>query len=424
MDSLEIHSLFNDQQSLKKYVKKDLVRVYDSVLQPGANRVKFTCHTLVNKLIDYSEAFIIFDGYISSSTGTALANGNIVSIQNGTNSLFADIKLSFNNNEVEHNRRPDISTTWLNLLELSPDYAGSLGVQWGFVKDLALNGGGNDDVATLRMAIGGADLGTVTGAGGGLPARFVVRYIVPLKYISQFCRRLTFPIINQLVELELALNHNNRLIFRRGAQASQMTMTGAQLLAPEVVLPTSENTKLMKEISSGKFVKELEWDSMDYILTNTQVTGNNQFEVLLGTNLTGVKKLLFMVHGHVDSQQHVQTGSEINVRNFNVEIDSKDLYNMNVATDQEAYRLVSENFNSQGKDVNTGSLLPYTDWLSRYRLYAVDLSRQEIFESDPNVVQTIRLRGTPSANGQLIVVLAKNRKTRIDFANPQNTKTI
>ena len=97
---------------------------------------------------------------------------------------------------------------------------------------------------------------------------------------------------------------------------------------------------------------------------------------------------------------------------------------MNVATDQEAYRLVSENFNSQGKDVNTGSLLPYTDWLSRYRLYAIDLSRQEIFESDPNVVQTIRLRGTLSANGQLIAVLAKNRKTRIDFANPQNTKTI
>ena len=143
MDSLEINSLFNDQQKLKVYVKKDLVRVYDSVLQPGSNRLKFTCHTLVNKLMDYSEAFVFFEGYITDTTGTALANNDIISIQNGTNSLFSDVKLSFNNNEVEHNRRPDISTTWLNLLEYSPDYAASNAVQWGFVKDAALNGGDN-----------------------------------------------------------------------------------------------------------------------------------------------------------------------------------------------------------------------------------------------------------------------------------------
>ena len=62
MDSVEIYSLFNDQQKYKTYVKKDLVRVYDSVLQPGSNRLKFTCHTLTSKLVDYSEAFILFEG--------------------------------------------------------------------------------------------------------------------------------------------------------------------------------------------------------------------------------------------------------------------------------------------------------------------------------------------------------------------------
>ena len=347
-----------------------------------------------------------------------------LSIQNGTNSLFADVKVSFNNNEVEHNRRCDLSTTWLNMLEYSPDYAASNAVQWGFVKDVALTGGDNDAVATLRAKIGGADLATVTAAAGDLPARFVVRYVIPLKYISQFCRRLTFPIINQLVEVEAQLNLSNRIIFRRGAQPSAITMTSAQLLVPEVVLPTTENGKLMKAIGSGSFIKTLEWDSADYILTNTDVRVNEQFEVLLGTNLVGVRKLLFMVHDHADNQQYVQTGSSVSVRNFNVEIDSKDLYNMNIATDQEAYRIVSENFNSQALDLNTGSLLPYTDWVDRYRLYAIDLSRQEIFESDPGALQTIRLRGTASAAGRLLVILIKNRTTRIDYANPQNTKTI
>ena len=423
MDSFEIHSLFNDQQRFKTYVKKDLVRVYDSVLQPGSNRLKFTCHTLVNKLMDYSEGFILINGYIASTTGTALANNDVVSIQNRTNSLFRDVKLSFNNNQVEHNTRPDISTTWLNLIEYSPDYAGSNAVQYGFVKDAALNGADNDNVATLRATVGGMDLTDVLPAGAGLPARLQFRYVVPLKYISQFCRRLTFPIINQLVELEVELNRTEA-IFRQGAQASAITMTDAQLLVPEVVLPTSDNGKLMKAISSGSFTKELEWDSMDYILSNTNVVAGQPFEVLLGTNLVGVRKIFFMINAHVSDQEWVQTGSAVTVRNFNVEIDSKDLYNMNVATDQEAYRIVAENFNSQGKDVNTGSLLPYTDWLSRYRLYVIDLNRQEIFESDPNALQTIRLRGTPSLAGRLMVILAKNKHSRLDFANPQNTKTI
>ena len=422
MDNVEIHALFNDQKKYKTYIKRDLVRVYDSVLQPGSNRLKFTCHHLVNKLIDYSEGFILFEGYITSTTATALNTGDIVDIQNGTNSLFTDVKVSFNNNEVEHNRRPDISTTWFNLLEYSPDYAGSNAVQYGFVKDAHLNGA--NPSATLRGEVGGLDGAiTITAAAGTLPDRFVIKYMVPLKYLSQFFRRLNFPVINQLMEIEMNLNSVNG-IYRVGTQPSQIVMTSAQMLLPEVILPTDENTKLMKAISSGNLVKEFEWDSVDYILTNTHVAANTQFEVLLGTNLVGVRKLFFMVHQHVNDQEYVQTGSDVDISNFNVEIDSKDLFNMNIGTDQEAYRLVSENFNAQGKDVNTGSLLPYVEWLEKFRLYVVDLSRQEIFESDPNVVQTIRLRGTPNAAGRLLVVLAKNRTTRLDFANPQNTKTI
>ena len=46
-------------------------------------------------------------------------------------------KISFNNNEVEHNREPLFPTTYLNLLEYSPDYASSVAVQYGFVEDTA-----------------------------------------------------------------------------------------------------------------------------------------------------------------------------------------------------------------------------------------------------------------------------------------------
>ena len=77
-----------------------------------------------------------------------------------------------------------------------------------------------------------------------------------------------------------------------------------------------------------------------------------------------------------------------------------------------------------GNDYNTGSLISISDWIERLRIYAIDLSRQEVFESDPNASQTLRVRGTPSAAGRLRVYMFKNKKTQINFSNPEKTRTI
>ena len=354
MDITEIISLFNDQMKIKKYLKKDYIKTYPESQNAGATHVVFRCHALTDKLIDYSDSYFLFKGYL-----TAAAAGDMIALQNGSNCIFKDVKLSFNNNEVEHNRRPYLSTTWLNLLEFSPDYAGSVAVQHGFVKDKQTGSGDN---ASLQIRK------TITNDGFDANNGLSITVKVPLKYVSQFARRLTFPIMNQLFQIEMDINDHNLAILRDGAQASQISLQSIEFVAPEVVLPTSENNKLMSALASNNFTKELLWDAADFVLEGTQVQANQKFDVLLGTNLPGVQKILFMVHAHVNDQEHVQTASNISVTDFNVQIDSKDLYNMLVSTDQEAYELVTQNFNAGGKDYNTGSLLPYTDWKSTYRL--------------------------------------------------------
>ena len=69
---------------------------------------------------------------------------------------------------------------------------------------------------------------------------------ISLKHVSQFFRRLDFPIINQLVEIEFNIN-NVESILRNGApvEPSQFIMTGVELFVPEVVLPTNENTEVI-----------------------------------------------------------------------------------------------------------------------------------------------------------------------------------
>ena len=201
-------------------------------------------------------------------------------------------------------------------------------------------------------------------------------------------------------------------------------MTDVVLFVPEVVLPTSETSKLVKKISSGGFVQEISWDGTEVYTRNAQTVANTPFNELLGTNLSGVNKIVAIVHNNYGSQEHSQTCSNISVTDFNIEIDSKDYFNMNLRTHQEAYRMLMDNFNMGGNDYNTGSLLAISDWLDRYKIYAVDLSRQEVFEADPNVSQQIRIRGTPSAAGTLKVYIFKNKKTQIDFSNPEKTRTI
>ena len=77
-----------------------------------------------------------------------------------------------------------------------------------------------------------------------------------------------------------------------------------------------------------------------------------------------------------------------------------------------------------GKDANTGSLLDYKIFLTQNTFYVFDLSRQKIFQSDPRKSQSIRFRCTPSANCQLLCMLAQEKETTIDFINPLNTKTV
>ena len=101
-------------------------------------------------------------------------------------------------------------------------------------------------------------------------------------------RRLNFPIMNQLFEIEFNINTTQSIIRANGGDArpaSRFVMTDLTLFVPEVVLPTKETQMLYKEIGSGKFVKEIEWDEVEMFEGDRNLVANTPFNVLLGTNL-------------------------------------------------------------------------------------------------------------------------------------------
>ena len=422
MDVTEIENLFNNPTELKKFIKKDLIRTDPSQnINENTTEIIFDCRTLTDKLIQLSDGYIILNGHFTRNDGANFAAGAAAiaaSIQNGTNTLFTSCKVSLNNNEVEHNQRCDLAGTFVNMFEYSPDYAESIGILEGFTKDTITNG-----IVANSPAVAKRNLATSSVLDAGALDQYPVVAYIPLKNLSQFIRRLDYPIINNLLRLNLQLNRNMSILRAAGITACTFIPTEAKLMVPEVKLPIQESNKLYKAIESGSFSRTVKWDIVRPILNNN-VRANSTFDILIENNVVGVRKILFMLNDHFENQEYSMFMSDIQITDFNFEIDGTQLFNTNILNDLEAYKVISECFNMQGKDNNTGCLIRFDDFAANTRIYMVDVSRQEIFESNPNKGQNIRLRGRNNgAAARLICLLFLNRTTVIDFANPNNTNT-
>lgn len=423
MDAPKIASLFEDQAILPKFKNKRWVRIQDTNNGNYNSPIKYNCKNMQDKLVDYSQGYIKITGYIASSTATALAAANDVGLQNGSNSVINTATVRFNNSEVDKNHHVYFTTTILNLAEYSPDYASSFAVQYGFAKDTTHKA--DSDGMTVRNSVVGQGF---SAEAGNLPARFEVQLKLPLAYISTFFRRLNFPIMNNLVEIELDCFYTNCILRANDVQASKLTITNSELFLPIIELPATYEARFLEKQNIA-FSKQLLWDNLDvYISSNEFQRGEFDFEIT--PSLPGVRKIFFMAvpADRWFSQTTIFTTSDCAITNYNIVIDSEDFYSQNVSDDIEAYSNISEMLSGGGEDVNTGNLLPFNAWKSVYRLYGADLSRQRVFESDPMKPQSIRLRGTlqREAVGRLriVVILVQNKTTIIDMVNPFNTKTI
>ena len=73
--------------------------------------------------------------------------------------------------------------------------------------------------------------------------------MVPLKYLSNFCRTLEMPLIN--CKVNLILTWSSTCVITNSTGAGRFAITATRLCAPVVTLSTQENTKLLQQLKSG-----------------------------------------------------------------------------------------------------------------------------------------------------------------------------
>ena len=69
----------------------------------------------------------------------------------------------------------------------------------------------------------------------------------------------------------------------------------------------------------------------------------------------------------------------------------------------------------KGDDYTTGCLLDYQYFKNRYRLIAVDLSKQKELDVDPRAMQQIEFYGTLKTNSQVCTVLEKSKEIILEL---------
>ena len=175
-------------------------------------QIKFKSSILRSSLWDYSDTYLLVTGNISVNN-TAGANADA----SNTNKKvifkncapFTDCISKINNNQVDNPKDIDIVMSMYNLIEYSDNYSKTSGSLRKYCKDI-LTVNSNIDIVDFKGANPNDWFNfktKITGQADNNGRIDNSEIVVPLKYLSNFCRTLEIPLINCEVNLVLTCLH-------------------------------------------------------------------------------------------------------------------------------------------------------------------------------------------------------------------------
>ena len=199
-----------------------------------------------------------------------------------------------NNTQIDNAEYIDIVTPVYNLIEYSDDYSNTSGSLWQYFKEIpAVNNAGNIVDFNGANATDSFNFKTkITSQTGDNGRMDNVEIMVPLKYLSNFCRTIEMPLINYEVELILTWSANCVIIYTDVAdQNLTFTIRETNLYVPVVTLSTQNNAKLLPQLKSG-FKRTISWNK--YLAKPELLAQNANLNHLIEPSFQGVNRLFVL----------------------------------------------------------------------------------------------------------------------------------
>ena len=338
-----------------------------------------------------------------------------------------------------------------NLLEYSKNYRKTIGSFYNYYRDELSNDDDDDNFGNIKVVnsntfkyknkiIGktyNVDSTIQNSAGGARIANSnydankegtqTIELAIPLKYLGNFWRDLSIPLVSCEVSLELKWNKNCVItsLERRqvGARPRDNAPTGAmlnitdcKLYIPIVTLSKDDEIKSLTNLKSG-FKREIIWNKYRSQMSTEAI--NNNLNILIDPSFTNVNRLFVLAYQvDVNNNDNRQSFSEfylpkVMVKDYNVIIDKLAFFDLPIKTEEEAYEKIIDV--RKNDEYTTGNLLDYDYFKKYYKLIAIDLSKQQVLQENEDLIQQINFIGRLEG-ANVFIIIEKKEHTILEFS--------
>ena len=215
--------------------------------------IKYDTRVLKPNLCDYAEAYILVDGTIRTANAV---NATRLALKNCA--PFTKCNLEINDEHVDTVENLDIVMPMYNLIEYSDNYQDSSATPYQYKRDEPPEG---DPIPDLAVDNSSSFKYKVTLLGNpvldGAIGKRNVKFVVPLKYLSNFFRSLEMPLINCTIKLNLSWK--KECVLSTGAGDAVFIINDTKLYVPDVTLSKEDNKDFIEQQNKG-FQRSIYWN--------------------------------------------------------------------------------------------------------------------------------------------------------------------
>ena len=182
---------------------------------------------------------------------------------------------------------------------------------------------------------------------------------------------------------------------------------------PVVTLSKDDEIKLLTNLKYG-FKREIIWNK--YRSQMSTEANNNNLNVLIDPTFTNFNRLFVLAYQNNANRQSFSEFylPKVMVKDFIVIIDKLALFDLTIKTEEEAYEKIIDS--SKNDEYTTGILLDYDYFKKYYKLIAIDLSKQQVFQENKDLIQQINFVGRLEEAANVFIIIEKNEETVLEFS--------
>ena len=184
------------------------------------------------------------------------------------------------------------------------------------------------------------------------------------------------------------------------------------MYVPVVTLSTENDNEFLEQLKSG-FKKTVKWNK--YRSEMTKQTKTNNLIYLINPAFDKVNRLFALSFENEEDRtcfsKHYTP--KVEIKDFNVLVDGNSFFDVPVKNKEETYKKIIDM--SKNNDYTTGSFLDYEYFLNRYKLIAIDLSKQIELENSDLKQQINFIGKLENDKATMFFIIEKSEETTFKF---------